>query len=281
MVIVFLSVRVVGSIAPQRIIKMHTVTIKQIITTKLNVEESVQVRVCCFSRFFWFWVFILHPPQCAGMSIAALSAMYLLGTYGAEGKIYNNFEKNIVLMAWSVGIGSLLIPALWKLVVIRNQMKREAEFGPESESEESAEPPLTEASSFWVVVGVLATSFYSAICIAGAVTLDDFYESLTRMAMPLVTLFYGVALFCQPRRNSPKDMWRLRLHFMSFAWISEAATVVWTLREGDSTNVAIHVGLATAETLIFHWGLKLRAIIGRLPEEGETCQQESKDVSPL
>jgi hypothetical protein len=215
------------------------------------------------------------------MSIAALSAMYLLGTYGAEGNIYNDEEKNIVLMAWSVGIGSLLIPAFWKLVVIRNQMKREAEFGPDIESEESADLPLTEASSLWVVVGVLVTSLNSAVCVAGAVTLDDFYTSLTRMTLPLVILFYVVALFCQPRRNSPKDMWRLRLHFISFAWICEAATIVWSFRVGDSTSAAIHIVLAAAYTLGFHLGLKLRATVGRLPEKGETREPRSKVLYPL
>jgi hypothetical protein len=248
MVGLYFLIKVVSSLAPNNLLEKHMVQAKKAITMKMKRGDYV---------------------QCGNILISGSSVVFLLGSYGTKGDFYNVGEKSTFVALGAVGFGCLLVTSIWKLVVIKGEMKREAEFGPESESEESANPLLTEASSFWVVIGVLATSFYSAVNVVGAVTLDDI--SLSRLTPPLVGLFYLVALFCQPRRNSPKDMWRLRLHFMSFAWISEAAIIVFYAREGDSTNATIHVGLATAETLIFHWGFKLRATIGRLPEKGETC----------
>lgn len=71
-----------------------------------------------------------------------------------------------------------------------------------------------------------------------------------------------------PICRSPKDIWRLRLHFASFAYISEAALAVYGFRkEKTLTIVAGHVFTATAQTFFFHQGLKMRAAIGRLPDE--------------
>lgn len=251
MVLLFLAIKVVGALAPKRILEKHMVQAKNVITMKMNLEGYV---------------------QCGCLLIASSSIMFMLSSYGAEGDFDNVEEKITFISLGSVGLCCLLLTAFWKLVVIRIQMKREAEFGPESGREESADTPLTEASSFWVVVGVLATSLNSAVNVAGAVTLDDFYESLSRFMLPLVILFYWVALSCQPRRNSPKDMWRLRFHFMSFAWISEAGIIVFYIRGEDSINAMIHVVFVAAYSLLFHWGLKLRATVGRLPEKGETCE---------
>ena len=41
----------------------------------------------------------------------------------------------------------------------------------------------------------------------------------------------------------------------------------WGIREGDSGSVLVALGLALLLTLLFHYGLKLRASIGHLPNK--------------
>ena len=218
MVWLYFLIKVVSSLAPNNLLEKHMVQAKKAITMKMKRGDYV---------------------QCGNLLISGSSVLFLLGSYGAKGNFNNVGEKNLFVALGAVGFGCLLVTAIWMLVVIKGEMEEEAD-GPESENEEPADPPLTEASLFWVVVGVLATSLNSAVCVAGAVTLDDFYGSLARFMLLPVVLFYGVALFCQPRRNNPKDMWRLRLHFMSFIWISEAAIIVSLLRFDEVDCIHYH-----------------------------------------
>ena len=62
-------------------------------------------------------------------------------------------------------------------------------------------------------------------------------------------------------------MWKLRLHFISFAFISEMAWAMYEFRQGNFSGVILHFARLTAEALVFHLGLKLRAAVGRLPDE--------------
>ena len=61
-------------------------------------------------------------------------------------------------------------------------------------------------------------------------------------------------------------MWKLRLHFMSFSFVSEVAFAANEFREGVFSEVIVHFARLAAQTLLFHFVLKLRAAIGRLPD---------------
>ena len=67
--------------------------------------------------------------------------------------------------------------------------------------------------------------------------------------------------------ESPKDLWKLRIHFVSFVFIGEMAWAVYGFREGDFGKVIRHFIRLTFITLVFHFGLKLRAAVGRLPDK--------------
>ncbi|GMH78068.1 hypothetical protein TrST_g12709 [Triparma strigata] len=62
-------------------------------------------------------------------------------------------------------------------------------------------------------------------------------------------------------------MWKLRLHFANFAVIGEMAWAVYEFREGELVKAILHFVRLAALTVIFHFGLKLRAAVGGLPDE--------------
>ena len=97
--------------------------------------------------------------------------------------------------------------------------------------------------------------------------MDDSFTLLVSFYLPFVILIYIGAVFCRPRRKSPMDMWKLRVHFMSFAYISEASLFVWNFRAGQGVVTLFHVMIAPALSLVFHFSLKLRSSVGRLPDK--------------
>ena len=147
-------------------------------------------------------------------------------------------------------------------------MRREAErTGQPHQEEPSVGNTLVEASSFWFYIGVLATTYQSAVNIAVVVSMEKFYRTLSIASLPIVMLMYGASLLCQPRRRSSKDMWKLRLHFVNFAVIGEIGFAMYGFSEGDFGGVIVHFTLLAVEMLTFHFLLKLRAAIGRLPDK--------------
>ncbi|GMH84385.1 hypothetical protein TL16_g09908 [Triparma laevis f. inornata] len=54
---------------------------------------------------------------------------------------------------------------------------------------------------------------------------------------------------------------------MNFAYISQTANMVYGFREGNITWVGVHFVLVLIVTVLFHFGLKLRANMGRLPDK--------------
>ena len=147
-------------------------------------------------------------------------------------------------------------------------MSREAEgTGQQSQGGSSSDAPLVEGSSFWFYIGVLATTYFSAVNIVAAVTMDEFYETLSTVSIPMVILLCIGSFFCQPRRASPNDKWKLRLHFISFAFISEMAWAVYAFREGEIGFVLLHFVRLAVFTLVFHFAFQLRAAAGRLPDK--------------
>ena len=68
MVVLYLGIGIVSSLAPLHILKKHMVQAKNVITMKMNLGEHI---------------------QCISLLIAGSSAMFFLGSYGAEGDFNN------------------------------------------------------------------------------------------------------------------------------------------------------------------------------------------------
>ena len=85
--------------------------------------------------------------------------------------------------------------------------------------------------------------------------------------LPVVMILFGVSFFAKPRRKDSKSIWFLRLHFFSFAIVGEISYVIYDIGDGDMAAAWNHVGLAILETVMFHYGLKLRELIGQLPDK--------------
>ncbi|GMI09881.1 hypothetical protein TrVE_jg13446 [Triparma verrucosa] len=247
MVTLFTIIKLASGVVPKRILNKHVISPRKVLAMDLNVEEAVQA---------------------FGLSIAALCALYPLGNYGAEGSFRREAERYAALIVPSTGGFCLLLTAVWKAVVIRGEMRRGAEeTGQLNQGGFSSDGTLMEASSFWFYIGVLATTYQSIVCVAAAVTMDKNYQTLSRASAPIVILAYVESIFNQPRRRSPKDMRKLRLHFMSFAFISEMALAVYVFRQGNFGRVIQHFARFAAQMLLLHFGLKLRAAVGRLPDK--------------
>ncbi|GMH47155.1 hypothetical protein TrVE_jg3053 [Triparma verrucosa] len=247
MVTLFTIIKLLSGVVPKRVLAKHVISPKKVLAMDLKANEAVQ--------FF-------------GLFLAAGCALYLLGNYGSEGDFWNNTEEFVAYTVPSIGCGCLLLTAAWKAIVIRGEMINEAEeTGQLHQGESSSDGTLVEGSSFWFYIGVLASTYAALVVVASAVTMDKFYNTLSRVSIPIVGLLYVGSFFGQPRRRSPKDMWKLRLHFMSFAFIGEMSWAVFGFREGNFGLVILHVIRLAAQTLLFHFGLKIRATVGRLPDK--------------
>ncbi|GMI01543.1 hypothetical protein TrLO_g10204 [Triparma laevis f. longispina] len=246
-VTLFTIIKLASGVVPKRILNKHAISMKKVFAMDLNAEQAV--------HFF-------------GLAIAAGCALYPLGNYGAEGDFRSDVERFAAYTVPSIGGGCLLLTAVWKLVVIRGEIRREVEeAGQQYLGEPSSGCTLLEASSFWLYIGFLATTFQSSISVAMAVTMNKSYGTLCKVSLPIVGLMYVGSVFCQPRRRSPKDMWKLRLHFMSSAFIGEMAWAVYGFRKGNFSGVILHFVRLVSQALVFHFGLKLRAAVGRLPDK--------------
>ena len=62
-------------------------------------------------------------------------------------------------------------------------------------------------------------------------------------------------------------MWKLRFHFVIYATFSEGAWIIYLLRRGDFGQVVLHFLRAILQSACFHLALKLRSVIGRLPDK--------------
>ncbi|GMI07293.1 hypothetical protein TrLO_g6104 [Triparma laevis f. longispina] len=105
------------------------------------------------------------------------------------------------------------------------------------------------------------------ILIAEVITKNEFYSILSIATLPFVMLTYVGTFMCQPKRRNSRDKWLSRLHFRSYFYMIEAAWIIKEYRRGSMTKIGVHIGLTVACTLLFHFGLKLRANVGRLPLE--------------
>ncbi|GMH69503.1 hypothetical protein TrLO_g5565 [Triparma laevis f. longispina] len=249
MVTLYGLVKLASGVVPQHILEKHMVSMKKVVAMRMNAEESAQA---------------------FGLATAVGCALFSVGCYGAEGDFYSDAKKYAAFTVPSMGGSSLLVTAAFKLKNIRGEMKRGEEDFEElrqgESSSSSSEDKLTEASSFWVYLGGFATMLESALFVAKSVTLDELYFIMAGVALSIVLLAYGVSIFCQPRRNSPKDLWKLRLHFASFAYVSQTTYMVDAFRNDNLMLAGLHLSIAVVFTVLFYLGLKLRANIGRLPD---------------
>jgi len=247
MVMLFTIIKLSSGVVPQQILDKHVISPKKVLAMDLNAEEAVQ--------FF-------------GLSVASLCALYPLANYGAEGGFGSEAEEFASFSVPSVGGFCLLLTAVWKMVAIRGEIRREAEeTGQLRLGESSSDNTVVEASSFWFYTGVLATTCESAICIAVAVTTSESYEMLAVASGPIVGVMYLVSILCQPRRRSPKDMWKLRLYFVSYAFIGLGAFTAYFVRKGRIEKAFVSTFSLSGATVVFYFGLRLRAAVGRLPDE--------------
>ncbi|GMH88119.1 hypothetical protein TL16_g11064 [Triparma laevis f. inornata] len=141
MVAVYVGVKIVSGLAPKRLLNKHTVQANKIVAMDLNWQEKIQV---------------------FGLSVTVGCGMFLLGFYGAKGSYYNQFEKILLIVLGILGSSSLLITSFWTFIIIRGEMKREAESEQEISIVADVEDKhLTEASSLFFYLGVLATSVHT------------------------------------------------------------------------------------------------------------------------
>ena len=122
MVALFTTIKLASGVAPKRILDKHIISPKKVLAMDLNAEEAVQA---------------------FGLLIAARCALYPLGNYGAGGDFGDDAEQNAAYIVPSIGGGSLLLTAVWKLVVIRGEMRREAEETGHLHQDESSSLPQT------------------------------------------------------------------------------------------------------------------------------------------
>ena len=176
MVTLFTIIKLSSGVVPKRILNKHVISPKKVLAMDLNTEEGVQA---------------------FGLLIAALCALYPLGNYGAGGDFESEAEQNAAYIVPSIGGGSLLLTAVWQMVVIWREMRREAEeTGHLHQNESSSDGTLVEGSSLWFYMGGFATTYFSAVSVAVAITTDEFYITLSRLSLPIVLLIYIASTFC-------------------------------------------------------------------------------------
>ena len=211
------------------------------------------------------------------MGIAGGCGLFLLGNYGVQGNFSNDDEERYFGAVMILGGASLLVTAVWKGLVIRGEIRRDKENAAADVSEEPGpsqegaqaqqDSPVTELATAFVSLGVLATTAETGFVIAEVSTGDAYYATASKAFLPISMVLYVISLFAQPMRQDPRAMIFLWAHFISFAWVSEGAYMFWGIREGDVGYVLLVLSRALLQTLVFHYGLKLRASIGRLPDK--------------
>lgn len=257
----YTMIKIISKIAPKHIVDRHIVNFRKAAAMDLNLEEAV---------------------QCFGLLNSAWCAMFLLGNYGTMGDFHDTREEAIQISILSFGLGLLLITAIWKCFVIKSEIRAEAANSNSGEDCGDAHidtdehilpessPPLTEMSSFWFLCGVTVSTCQTVFNVAATLTDDLNDDALSILTMPFSLMFFIGAFFCQPRKVSPSYMWKLKAHFACYAYVSMTAWCIWDVQGKGKLGIfslAIHLPLAAFFTLLFHWALKLRATIARLPDK--------------
>ena len=91
LVAIFGIIKLVSGVVPLHILTKHTVSMEKVVAMNVRLDEAVQ--------FF-------------GLGIATISALFLLGLYGAEGDFQSEDEEYFVISVMFIGMGALIINAL-------------------------------------------------------------------------------------------------------------------------------------------------------------------------
>lgn len=103
-VFAFLTIKFISAISPTHILERHIPSIKKMITLKLEKEE-------------WALLF--------GLALVFGATLFLLGFYGAEGACERGtVERSMLIAVSTIGAGVLWLIALWKVIVIRQEVSR-------------------------------------------------------------------------------------------------------------------------------------------------------------
>ena len=139
---------------------------------------------------------------------------------------------------------------------------------------------LTELSFVWLLLGVVIATIYCGLVITTAFTSSPSHVNHQRMIAPLATLsFITFSLFARPRRRDTKELWFLRIHFACLYLIPSCLWIVVEImrqRTGYASLTEDHIkhalllvleiGCIVFYSIGFHYALKLRALIGQLPD---------------
>ena len=240
-------IKIFAGLAPKRYIDRHTIDIKKIIMMDLSWEKSIRV---------------------LGLMVPGACGLFFLGFYGVEGDFDSDRGESYFGALMFIGAASLVTTTVWTLLVIRAEIKRDQEGarGAEGrdEGESNATSLVTSGSSVWVGSGFISTLVHITICLFYLFTDDSFYNTIMQFNLPTVLILYLISLFGQPRRRSQSTMTFLRVHFTSFCWISIPVLAPHRVSNDESSIAPGYFLSAVGLTILIHYGLKIRASIGRL-----------------
>eukprot|EP00519_Triparma_laevis_P013418 CAMPEP_0182490718 /NCGR_PEP_ID=MMETSP1321-20130603/474_1 /TAXON_ID=91990 /ORGANISM="Bolidomonas sp., Strain RCC1657" /LENGTH=1006 /DNA_ID=CAMNT_0024692943 /DNA_START=67 /DNA_END=3084 /DNA_ORIENTATION=- len=247
MLLIALGVNIISGIFPRRILLKHTVKVKRVVALDLPLGEII---------------------QCILGLVAIGCGMYILGlmTGGAWGDFGEYKEQYVLIYTIIIGCGSLISVAIWKWAIIWREM-RQADAPELEQPQAEDEVPMTEASSIWFYISILAILLQTTLSILYSLTLDDMLQFSSSLIYPLVVILYVAALLSQPRRESVQHRRKLKLHFALFVWVGEAATGLASFRMGDFGALMVSLFRAVMFTVAFYFGLKLRRMISELPDK--------------
>mmetsp|Transcript_6008 Transcript_6008/g.10929 ORF Transcript_6008/g.10929 Transcript_6008/m.10929 type:complete len:593 (+) Transcript_6008:803-2581(+) len=257
MVWMFSLVKLFFGALPKSVLRQNIVPLKKVVIMRLNRSQKFQT-----------W----------GIFVPGICALYPLANYGSEGHVKSAGEKAFSVLFPACGCVCLFATALWTFKLVRRDMNRNTttvgtlsgiprQRSAVSNSDDPEEVLITGASNFWFYTGVAASMVQPILLTLAAITLDDYFETLGIVTLPFVLLVYSAALISQPRRRDTLHMHQLRALFVFFSMGSEIAMMVYKGRRREWALFASHLFRAFLHPFAFHFGLKLRASIGRLPDE--------------
>jgi len=239
-------VLLLSGIVPSKYLDRHVLKVEKIVAMDLTVDEIVQV-IC--------------------LTIAGGCGLFLLGNYGVKGDFSNDAEEFFFAAVTVTGCVAVVVTAVWKAVVIHSEVISDEKAGREPESTRTLTgEPLTELSMFWVGLGALAASLFTGLNIASAVINSRITKIVSISSAPVVIVVFVISVFAQPRKHDRLTMNLLRAYFFIFAGISEGVLGARAISRGNFKWTVIHAVRLAIDAVLFHYGLRARAAIGRLSD---------------
>ena len=116
-------------------------------------------------------------------------------------------------------------------------------------------------------VSFLFAFISSALYICFGVTLEDKYESMGNLILPIVGLSWVMAVFYKPKRTDASYKRFLYFHFFTFAVVCEVSYAVSNFRLGFPFHGWFAIFRIPIWCLTFWLGLKLRESAAKLPPQ--------------